>query len=108
MAGPVPFVLNGEPIQVADVSPNLTLLDLLRARGLTGAREGCTEGDCGACSIVITTRDSAGEPCFRAINSCLVPICTMAGRQILTVEGVARHPGGCHPVQQNMIECDGS
>src|SRR5436190_11439408 len=108
MAGPLEFTLNAEPIQAGGLSPNTTLLDFLRARGLTGAKEGCAEGDCGACSIVMITDNSSGKPCYRAINSCLVPICTIAGRQILTVEGIARKSGGCHPVQQSMIECHGS
>src|ERR1044071_4851915 len=105
MAGPLGFILNREPTSVGDGFPHPPLLVFLRARGLTGAKEGCAEGDCGACSVVISTHDSMGKPCYRAINSCLVPICSMTGRQILTVEGIARNSGGCHPVQQSMIDC---
>src|SRR6185436_1329220 len=69
MADSLEFALNGRPIRAANISPNTTLLDFLRSRGLTGAKEGCAEGDCGACSVVITTHDSADKPCYRAINS---------------------------------------
>ena len=60
------------------------------ASGLTGSKEGCAEGDCGACSVAIVDRDARGKRCYRAINSCLVPLPLMAGRDIVTVEGVAR------------------
>src|SRR5436190_21601413 len=80
--------LNGRPLRIEKESPNTTLLDFLRKRGLTGSKEGCAEGDCGACSVAIIDRDSEGKPAYRAINSCLVPICLMAGRDIITVEGL--------------------
>jgi xanthine dehydrogenase molybdopterin binding subunit/xanthine dehydrogenase small subunit len=101
------FTLNGRLVEAGGVSPNTTLLEFLRAAGLTGAKEGCAEGDCGACSVAILERDSQGKPCYRAINSCLVPLCVVAGREIVSVEGVA---GGeeLHPVQQRMVECHGS
>src|SRR5712691_12074207 len=106
MASPIELRLNGRPLSLAEVSPNVTLLEWLRRRGLTGSKEGCAEGDCGACSVAIVERDSRGKPCYRAINSCLVPLCLMAGREIVSVEGVA-----CgrelHPVQQKMVECHG-
>src|ERR1043166_26973 len=104
------FRLNGEVLRVTDCSPNLTLLEFLRGRGLTGSKEGCAEGDCGACSVAIIDRDAAGQPCYRAINSCLVPLCLLAGREIVSVEGVGcgRQSEALHPVQQKMIECHGS
>src|SRR2546423_832140 len=107
MSGAIEFSLNGEVICAGGVSPNTTLLDFLRARGLTGSKEGCAEGDCGACSVVFIDGDSNGRVCYRSINSCLVPICTMAGREIWTVEGVARDKK-MHPVQRKMVECHGS
>ncbi len=76
-------------MRVDAVSPNTTLLEWLRSTGLTGAKEGCAEGDCGACSVAIADRDARGKRCWRAINSCLVPLPLMAGRDIITVEGVA-------------------
>src|SRR5690242_12274064 len=107
MSGSLEFILNGKPVRVESVSPNTTLLEFLRANGLTGTKEGCAEGDCGACSVAIIERGANGRPTYRAINSCLVPVCLMAGREIVSVEGV-----GCsaspHPVQRTMAEGYGS
>jgi xanthine dehydrogenase molybdopterin binding subunit/xanthine dehydrogenase small subunit len=102
----IEFRLNGKPIRLDAVSPNTTLLDWLRGNGLTGSKEGCAEGDCGACSVAIIDLDTRGEHTYRAINSCLVPLVLMAGREILTVEGVA--DGNLHPVQQAMVNNHGS
>src|SRR6266404_5145112 len=107
MGQAIDFTLNGRRFSVADCSPNLTLLEYLRSTGLTGSKEGCAEGDCGACSVSIIDRDSRGRPAYRAINSCLVPLCLMASREIVTVEGVACDDN-LHPVQQKMVECHGS
>ena len=106
MSSAIEFKLNGEPVRVDSVSPNITLLDWLRTSGLTGSKEGCAEGDCGACSVAIVDRDARGKRCYRSINSCLVPLPLMAGRDIITVEGVARD--GMHPVQRAMVENFGS
>ena len=100
------FRLNGNSIRIESISPNVTLLDWLRSNGLTGSKEGCAEGDCGACSVAIVDRNALGKPCYRSINSCLVPLPLMAGRDIVTVEGVARDR--LHPVQQAMVENHGS
>src|SRR5205807_9254677 len=100
------FRLNGEPVRVDSVSPNVTLLEWLRITGLTGSKEGCAEGDCGACSVAIVDRDARGKRCYRAINSCLVPLPLMAGREIISVEGVACPK--MHPVQRAMVENFGS
>src|SRR3981189_1349202 len=89
MSNAIEFRLNGNPVRVDSVSPNITLLEWLRASGLTGSKEGCAEGDCGACSVAIVDRDARGKRCYRAINSCLVPLPLMAGRDIISVEGVA-------------------
>ena len=112
----IQFILNGRLVRVENCSPNTTLLEFLRGAGLTGAKEGCAEGDCGACSVVTVERDAQGRPCYRAINSCLLPLCLMAGREIVSVEGVAnsalRTPHSAlerlHPVQRKMVECHGS
>ncbi|MDB6112965.1 MAG: xanthine dehydrogenase, partial [Pedosphaera sp.] len=72
-----------------------------------GSKEGCAEGDCGACSVAILDRDAHGRASYRAINSCLVPLPLMAGREVVTVEGVAGQ-NHLHPVQQKMVECHGS
>src|SRR3989440_2135147 len=128
----IEFRLNGKPVRVDSVSPNTTLLEWLRTSGLTGSKEGCAEGDCGACSVAIVDRDARGKRCYRAINSCLVPLPLMAGREIISVEGVAcrsasascsdgalspyerEHPkkaarkSALHPVQKAMVENFGS
>src|SRR5579862_5367252 len=101
------FILNGQPVRVGQCSPNTTLLEYLRGLGRTGSKEGCAEGDCGACSVAIVDRDSRGQACYRAINSCLVPLPALAGREVVTVEGVGR-PGEPHPVQEEMVQCGGS
>src|SRR5262245_17386745 len=107
MGNAIEFLLNDRPVRVSDCSPNLTLLEYLRQIGHTGSKEGCAEGDCGACSVVIVERDSEGHPCYRSINSCLVPLCLLAGREVISVEGVAR-AGQLHPVQQSLVACHGS
>jgi xanthine dehydrogenase molybdopterin binding subunit/xanthine dehydrogenase small subunit len=107
MAATLEFVLNGRLISLADVSPNTTLLEFLRGSGLTGTKEGCAEGDCGACSVAMVERDANGRPVFRAVNSCLMPICLLAGREVISVEGVGC-PAKLHPVQRAMSEGFGS
>jgi xanthine dehydrogenase large subunit len=106
MSSAIEFRLNGQPVRVDSVSPNTTLLEWLRASGLTGSKEGCAEGDCGACSVAIIDRDARGKRCYRAINSCLVPLPLMAGREIISVEGVACPK--MHAVQKAMVENFGS
>jgi xanthine dehydrogenase molybdopterin binding subunit/xanthine dehydrogenase small subunit len=116
MPAALEFVLNGRPVSIGDVSPNTTLLEFLRARGLTGTKEGCAEGDCGACSIAIVETGANGKPTYRAVNSCLMPICLLAGREIITVEGIGKcssldpRPSTLdpHPVQHAMAEGFGS
>jgi xanthine dehydrogenase molybdopterin binding subunit/xanthine dehydrogenase small subunit len=106
MSSAIEFRLNGKTVRVDSVSPNTTLLEWLRTSGLTGSKEGCAEGDCGACSVAIVDRDARGKRCYRAINSCLVPLPLMAGRDIISVEGVACPK--MHPVQKAMVENFGS
>jgi xanthine dehydrogenase large subunit len=102
------FELNGELQQVEGCSPNVTLLQYLRKNGLTGTKEGCAEGDCGACSVAMLDRDAAGKAVFRSINSCLVPLASLAGRTVMTVEGVSAKSEKLHPVQQSMVKNYGS
>ena len=114
MADSFGFILNGQPLRVAGASPNTTLLEYLRGIGLTGSKEGCAEGDCGACSVAIIERDANGQPTYRAVNSCLMPVCLLAGREVVSVEGVASsalrtpHSALLHPVQRTMAEGGGS
>ena len=117
MASQVQLRLNGRLLSLAEFSPNLTLLEFLHRQGLTGAKEGCAEGDCGACSVALVERDANGKPAYRAINSCLVPVCLLAGREVISVEGVAtgrpkrpesRYSSNLHPVQRTLAENHGS
>jgi xanthine dehydrogenase molybdopterin binding subunit/xanthine dehydrogenase small subunit len=107
MSSAFEFVLNGKTVQVTGCSPNLTLLDFLRQKGFTGSKEGCAEGDCGACSVAILDRAADGKAAYRSINSCLVPACLLAGREVISVEGVASDTE-LHPVQSKMVQCHGS
>ncbi|MBL1434967.1 MAG: xanthine dehydrogenase small subunit [Rhodobacteraceae bacterium] len=98
----VNFVLNGEAVQAEDAS--MTLLDFLRLqRGLTGTKEGCNEGDCGACTVQVAALES-GKLVHRAMNSCILLMGQMQGKSVTTVEAL----GGDHPVQKAMVEHHGS
>ena len=96
------FVLNGAVVSVTDVPPQTNLLDFVRAQGFTGAKEGCAEGECGACAVIV--RSPEGK--FQPINSCLVPLPAVANREVYTVESLARE--GLVPVQQAMARLGSS
>jgi len=97
------FLLNGEPQEVA-ADATATLLDWLRdRRGLTGTKEGCNEGDCGACTVMVTDADGA-----RALNACILFLPQIAGKAVRTVEGISGPDGTPHPVQTAMIDHHGS
>ena len=99
----VSFLLNGETVEVA-VAPTQTLLDWLRVeRALTGTKEGCNEGDCGACSVMVT--DANG---VRALNACILLMPQLHGKAVRTVEGISGPDGALHPVQEAMITHHGS
>ncbi len=127
MAAALQFVLNGRIVRVENCSPNTTLLEFLRGSGLTGSKEGCAEGDCGACTVAVVEHDADGRPVYRAVNSCLMPVCLLAGREVISVEGIANselripilrskategRPNSelqiLHPVQRKMVEGHGS
>jgi xanthine dehydrogenase small subunit len=84
----IAFVLNGVSLRVEAPPAHTTLLDFLRDRGLTGAKEGCAEGECGACTVALVATD-AGRTAYRAINSCLMFLPMTAGHEITTVEALA-------------------
>jgi xanthine dehydrogenase molybdopterin binding subunit/xanthine dehydrogenase small subunit len=102
------FELNGKLRMVQGLATNLTLLQYLRNEGLIGSKEGCAEGDCGACSVVVVEMTAHEKPVYRAINSCLVPLPALAGRKIITVEGLTAENGELHPVQRALVERHGS
>ncbi len=101
------FVLNGRVVRVSGESTNQSLLSYLRANGHTGSKEGCGEGDCGACTVAVVERDAAGKTSYRAINSCIALLPSLAGREVVTVEGIGT-PDALHPVQSAMVRQYGS
>lgn len=102
-AGPIAFTLNGSPrILPSGISPTMTLLDWLRGpAGLCGTKEGCAEGDCGACTVVIEEADGARVP----VNACLGLLGQVHGRAVRTVEGLGG-PAAPHPIQRALAEAD--
>lgn len=101
----IQFVVNGEPVQ-PELSLHTTLLDFLRASGLTGAKEGCAEGECGACAVVMVKQHGEGS-IYCPVNSCLMLLPMAAGQEIYTVEALASC-GRLAAVQQAMREHGGS
>jgi xanthine dehydrogenase small subunit len=102
------FVLNGEVQRVSGVSPTTTLLQWLRRhKRLTGTKEGCAEGDCGACTVVVGTL-SGQRVRYEAVNACIAFLPMLEGKSVTTVEAVAGADGTLHPAQQAMVECHGS
>ncbi|MFV0358287.1 xanthine dehydrogenase small subunit [Tropicimonas sp.] len=100
----ITFRLNGETVS-ASAGPTCSLLDWLRGeRGLSGTKEGCNEGDCGACTVMVTDRSGAA----RALNACLLFMPQLQGKAVRTIEGIAGPGGQLHPVQQAMIDHHGS
>ncbi|MCF6232875.1 MAG: xanthine dehydrogenase small subunit [Rhodobacteraceae bacterium] len=100
----VRFRLNGRPVSVPDVTPTTTLLDWLREeQHLKGTKEGCNEGDCGACTVMVT--DGGGA---KALNACILLLPQLMGKAVRTVEGISGPDGDLHPVQEMMIEHHGS
>jgi xanthine dehydrogenase small subunit len=103
MADNIRFTLNDGPVELSSISPMTTLLDWLREhRGLRGTKEGCAEGDCGACTVVLERADGKCE----AINACIVLLGQIDGRAVRTVEGLRGPDGGPHAVQTAMAEAD--
>jgi xanthine dehydrogenase small subunit len=104
MSEEVSFLLNGQPVRISGQPATRTLLDWLREdRGLTGTKEGCNEGDCGACTIILT--DARGS---RAVNGCILFLPQLHGKAVRTVEGISGPGGEMHPVQAAMVEHHGS
>jgi xanthine dehydrogenase small subunit len=100
----ITFLLNGESVALRNVDPTVSLLDWLReTRGLTGTKEGCNEGDCGACTVMV--QDEAGA---KALNACILFLPQLNGKALRTVEGLSGPDGQLHPAQDAMITCHGS
>ncbi|PTQ11527.1 xanthine dehydrogenase small subunit [Sphingomonas oleivorans] len=107
MGDSIRFLLDGEVQTLRDVDPTATVLDLLRYRlGRTGTKEGCAEGDCGACTVLLGELDG-DRVAWRAVNACILFVPMLDGRALMTVESLSRG-GTLHPVQRAMVEKHGS
>ncbi len=106
----VRFVLDGQIVEAKGVRRTTTVLDYLREELLrTGTKEGCAEGDCGACVVMVGELNAAGQGVdYRPINSCIHLLPSLDGKSIKTVESLKRADGSLHPVQQAMVESHGS
>jgi xanthine dehydrogenase small subunit len=104
----VRFLLGDELVEITSCDPTRTVLDWLRLdRRRTGTKEGCAEGDCGACTIVVGRLDGDSLR-YEAINACIRFLPTLDGCHVLTVEHLKAPDGTLHPVQQAMVDCHGS
>ena len=116
------LTVNGRRLALTDATPHTTALDWLRAQGLTGAKEGCAEGECGACAVLVARpfvtggRDGDGRcgsaassdaTSWTAVNACLVPVAALDGGEVVTAEGLGT-PDDLHPVQREMAMRGGS
>ncbi|MBT2488631.1 FAD binding domain-containing protein [Streptomyces sp. ISL-96] len=107
------ITVNGKEAPISPAAPHTTVLDFLRERGLTGTKEGCAEGECGACSALVA-RPGVNKPTdWVAVNACLVPVASLDGQEIITSEGLATagepgRPPTLHPVQEEMAVRGGS
>ncbi|MGN6413621.1 xanthine dehydrogenase small subunit [Flexivirga sp.] len=99
-------IVNGQTHEFTD-APHTNLLDWLRSEGLTGAKEGCAEGECGACSVLVARPDDSGGTRWTAVNACLPPAAAFAGQEIVTAEGLGSAEA-LHPVQREMAVRGGS
>ncbi|KQV65058.1 xanthine dehydrogenase small subunit [Nocardioides sp. Root122] len=100
------ITVNGQPRPLAGVPVHTNALDLLRGLGLTGAKEGCAEGECGACAVLLARPDGAGTR-WTPVNACLVPAAALDGQEVVTAEGLGS-PGHLHPVQAELAVRGGS
>lgn len=110
----ISFVLDGEikTIDFNQYSPTTTVLNFLRSSAThKGVKEGCAEGDCGACTVVIADLNHEGKLVYKAMDSCLIFLPMLHGKQLITVENLKTQKGHeevLHPVQQEMVDCNGS
>ena len=101
------ITVNGRERSLSTTPVHESALDFLRGLGLTGAKEGCAEGECGACSVMVVRLGVDGASQWTAINACLVPALALDGQEVVTAEGLGT-PDDLHPVQREMAERGGS
>jgi xanthine dehydrogenase small subunit len=108
VSGAIRFILNDEEISLSDVRPDATLLDWLRLeRRLRGSKEGCAEGDCGACTVLVG-RLMGDEIIYDSVTACIRFVGSLHGTHVVTVEHLRGKEGHLHPVQQAMVDEHGS
>ena len=103
----VDLTLNGQPRSIPDVLPHTTLLNWLRSQGLTGSKEGCAEGECGACAVLLSRPTPEGGTRLESVNGCLLLLAGLNGQEVRTVEGLGS-VGALHPVQHELAVRGGS
>ncbi|MGB1160384.1 MAG: xanthine dehydrogenase small subunit [Alphaproteobacteria bacterium] len=110
MSTELQFFLAGEVLEVSEVDPTLTLLDYLRDhRALTGTKEGCNEGDCGACTVLLGNYEPLNERIvYRAVNACITLLPAVHRHWVVTVEDLSDGITNLHPVQDAMVKRHGS
>jgi xanthine dehydrogenase small subunit len=109
MSEPIRFYFRGKVQEITNAAPTRTVLQHLREDlHCTGTKEGCAEGDCGACTVVIGSLNAGGQLEMKSVNSCIQFAPTLDGKALFTVEDLQRADGALHPVQQAMVECHGS
>ncbi len=114
MRNTITFLMDGDPVEIdfsreKSVRPTTTLLNYLRSLSShRGVKEGCAEGDCGACTVVIAEPAADGALRYRAVDSCLLFLPMIDGKQLITVENLRTQAGSLHPVQEAMVEHHGS
>ncbi|GBF06251.1 molybdopterin dehydrogenase FAD-binding protein [Deinococcus aerius] len=103
----ITLIVNGVPCEAHDVRPHTTLLNWLRDQGLTGSKEGCAEGECGACAVLVARPAEDGGTRLESVNACLVMLAALNGGEVVTAEGLGS-PGNLHPVQRELAVRGGS